>query len=225
MTPPLLYYCTGNTQKGLSSKLGGGSETAMAGPMYDFDPNNASTVKMPPYFHRKVIFGDYSRHYVWLVGLDTAGTRTSLERIKTNVSMTDIHMGPDGSIYLLDYDNGGVNSIQYTGTQKDYTACVWIKQGCTNPKYAEFDRTANMMKANSCLTPVAIRAPAGSSARMLPVAAFGMRRFVLPAGATGAVAYDLHGVRVAAISGRAGQAVELPSHAAAGVLIVEFTRD
>jgi cytochrome c len=225
VSPPALYYCTGNTQKGISSKLGGGSETAMAGPVYYFDPNLSSTVKMPPYFHGKAIFGDYSRHYVWLVTPDSSGTVTNLERIKTNVGMTDIHIGPDGTIYLLDYDNGGLNSIQYTGSQKDYTACAWIKQGCTDPKFAEYDKTANMMKTGSCLTAAAIKAPNGSSATTLSAFAFGARRFVLPAGSTGAVAYDVHGVRVAAVRGQAGQAVELPSRTADGVLFVKFTRD
>ncbi|MBW8887070.1 MAG: PQQ-dependent sugar dehydrogenase [Fibrobacteres bacterium] len=227
VSPPALYYCTGNTQKGLSSKLGGGSETAMAGPVYYYDPNLTSAVKMPPYFHGKEIFGDYSRHYVWLVTPDSTGTVTALERIKaSSPDMTDIHIGPDGTIYLLDYDNGGLNSIQYTGTQKDYTACSWIKQGCTDPKFAEYDKTANMMKPNSCLTAAAITAPeARSSAPMLSPVAFGARRFVLPAGTTGAAAYNVHGVRVAAVRGQAGQAVELPSRTADGVLFVKFTRD
>ncbi len=55
--------------------------------------------------------------------------------------------------------------------------------------------------------------------------AFGTRRFVLPPGSTGAVAYDLHGVRVAAVRGQAGQAVEWPSRSAEGVLFLKFTRD
>jgi cytochrome c len=223
-TPPLLYYCTGNTQKGLSSKLGGGSETAMAGPVYDFNPDLTSSVKMPPFFHRKALFGDYSRHYLWLVGTDTAGTLTSLDRIKANIGMTDIYYGPDGSIYLLDYDNGGVNSIQYTGSQKDYTACSWIKQGCTDPKFKEYDPAANMMKPNSCVSTAAIKAP-GASARTIPAIAFGSRRFVLPAGTTGAVAYDLHGVRVASVRGRAGETVSLPANAVEGVVLLKFTQD
>lgn len=227
VSPPALYYCTGNTQTGLSSKLGGGSETAMAGPVYYFDPNLVSTVKMPPYFHGKAIFGDYSRHYVWLVTPDSAGKVTALERIKASLtaSMTDIHIGPDGTIYLLDYDGGGLNSLQYTGSQKDYTACSWIKPGCTDPKYSEYDRTANMMKPGACLTAAALKSPDRPSAPTLSAFAFGTRRFVLPAGSTGAVAYDLHGARVAAVRGQAGQAVEWPSRAAEGVLFVKFTRD
>lgn len=228
VTPPVLYYCTGNTQKGISSKLGGGSETAMAGPVYYFDPNLSSTVKMPPYFHGKAIFGDYSRHYVWLVTTDSSGTGTNLERIKTNTAMTDIHFGPDGTIYLLDYDNGGVNSIQYTGSQKDYKACSWIKEGCTDPKYVEYDKAANLMAAGSCKTLGSTAVKAESflpSPRMLPGAAFGLRRLTLPAGATGAVAYDVHGARVAAVKGIAGQSVELPARNAEGMLLVKFTRD
>jgi cytochrome c len=220
---PLVYYSAKGLQKGLSTAMGSGNETVMAGPTYDFDPANTSAVKMPPYFHRKIIFGDYSRHYIWLASVDAVGALTKLERIKSSVAMTDIHMGPDGSIYFLDYDNGGVQSIQYTGSQKDYTACTFIKEGCTNPKYKEYDATANMMKPNSCLTTVAIKAPAGrSAARMLPGPAFGLRRFTLPAGTVGAEAYDVHGARVAAVKGKAGQAVELPARNADGILIIRY---
>jgi hypothetical protein len=222
---PLVYYSAKGLQVGLSKAMGSGSETVIAGPTYDFNPANASTVKMPPYFHRKVIFGDYSRHYLWLASVDANGALTKLERIKNSIGMTDIHMGPDGSIYYLDYDNGGVSSITYTGSQKDYTACSFIKPGCTDPKSASYDATANMMTAGAC-SGSAINAKTGrSAARMLRGQAFGLRRITLPAGTTGAEAYDVHGARVATVKGKAGQAVELPARNADGVLLIRYLAD
>jgi cytochrome c len=228
VSPPVLYYTVGNTQQGLSSKLGGGAETAMAGPIYQFEPGLTSAVKMPPYFHRKAIFGDYSRHYIWLVTLDNTGKATALEKIKGSVGMTDIHIGPDGTIYLLDYDNGGVNSIQYTGTQKDYKLCSFFKEGCVSPLFKEYDKSANLMGADACKTSVSISTKGNSflpAGRLLPGAVFGLSRLTLPAGATGAVAYDIHGTRVAAAKGIAGQTVELPNRNSQGMLFIKFTQD
>jgi glucose/arabinose dehydrogenase len=223
---PLIWYCANAYQKGLPAKLGGGAETVMIGPTYDFNPALNSAVKLPPYFHRKVIFGDYSRHYLWLMTLDTAGTLTNLERIKTGVTMTDLHLGPDGTLYILDYAGGGVLSLQYTGAQKDYKACGFIKEGCTNSRFAEYDRTANLNRPGACATPVALRPGAAPAPeRLLPGLAPYARRIRLPAGATGAEAFDVHGKRVAFARGRAGELVELRGGPAAGVLRVRFTRD
>jgi cytochrome c len=225
-TPPLVYYSAKGLQKGISQALGGGSETVMIGPTYDFNPANNSAVKMPPFFHRKVIFGDYSRHYLWLASVDTSGKLTALNRIKASVGMTDIHLGPDGTIYLLDYDNGGVNSIQYTGSQKDYTACSFIKEGCTNPAFVEYDRTANLSKPSACQTPVSL-APRMADGSRGPAfrLTFVSGSLTLPAGAKGAEIFDVHGARLARIRGKAGESVALPASAASGLALVRYIRD
>jgi len=78
--------------------------------------NLTSAVKLPPFFHRKVIFGDFSRHYIWLMTLDTAGTMTALDKIVTGPNVIDMDIGPDGTLYYLDYAAG-------TG-KRSFAACL-----------------------------------------------------------------------------------------------------
>lgn len=220
-SPPLIWYCANGSQKGLPAKLGGGSETVMIGPTYDFNPALVSAVKLPPFFHRKVIFGDYSRHYLWLMTLDAAGALTALDRIKTNISMTDLHLGPDGTLYVLDYGNGSVLSLQYTGAQKDHKSCSFIKEGCMDPKFSEYDKAANLQPAGACRTSVAVR-PGAAPARMAPAWFAAGRRIALPAGAVGIEAYGLDGRKVARVMSEGRSTIELPRHAGEGMVWVRF---
>ncbi len=223
--PPLVWYCANGLQKGIPAKLGGGSETAMMGPTYDFNPAVTSAVKLPPYFHRKVILGDYSRHYLWLMSLDAEGTLTNLERIRTNISMTDMEMGPDGSLYLLDYDNGAVLSLQYTGAQKDYKSCGFIKEGCMDTKYQEYDKTANLNSPAACKTTVSIRAIKAMSAPKPMAFLAGFRAVDLPIGVYGLEIFDMSGRKVWTYvrAGAEGKLrVELPAAIAGGLLRVRY---
>ncbi len=191
-TPPLVWYCNNAFQQGIPAKLGGGGETVMMGPVYDFSPTLTSNVKLPPYFHRKVLFGDYSRHYLWLMGLDADGVLKSLERVRGNINMTDMEMGPDGTLYLLDYDKGGVLSLRYSGTQKDYKSCGFIKEGCTDARFAEYDKAANLQTEGACKTSVGIRAVPVVAAKPLAFMA-GLRYVELPEKEMGFAAFNFSG--------------------------------
>jgi hypothetical protein len=223
-SPPLVWYCANGSQTGISAKLGGGGETVIIGPTYDFNPAVTSAVKLPPFFHRKVIFGDYSRHYLWLMTLDAEGALKALDRIKTNVTMTDLHMGPDGTLYVLDYSEGAIRSLQYTGAQKDPKSCSFIKEGCTDPKFAEYDKTANLQAAGACRTSVALK-PGAAPRRLAPGWFAAGRRIALPTGASGFEAYDMHGRRVAIVKAAGRAEAELPAGAAEGMVWVRFLAD
>ena len=224
VVPPLIYYCNNAYQKGLSSKLGGGGETVMAGPTYDFNPALVSAVKLPPFFHRKVIFGDFSRHYIWLMSLDTAGALTALDKIVTGPNVIDMEIGPDGTLYYLDYAAGTVFSLQYTGAQKDYKSCPFIKQGCMDPNFKEFDRTVNLNDPSQCKT-VSLRDP---SPRNPPVLMANPRLgFVdIPAGALGVEVFDVGGKRVFSDFTAGPARLRLPhSLTAQGLLYVAYPRN
>ena len=224
--PPLIWYCNKAFQKGIPAKLGGGGETIIAGPMYDFNPAVNSAVKLPPYFHRKLIFGDYSRHQIWLASVDASGTLTNLERIKAGYSMTDMAIGPDGSLYFLDYGAGTLYSLQYTGNQKDYKACPLIKEGCTDPKYAEYDRAANLQAAGACLTSVSLaRGSMGRAALRPGFVLPGFNVLELPDGAAGAELFDLSGRKVWSFmrSGTGGGLrVNMPSSLSGNLLRIRY---
>lgn len=223
--PPLVYYCMNAYQKGLSAQLGGGGEAVMAGPTYDFNPNLVSDVKLPPFFHRKVMFGCYSRHYIWLMTLDTAGTLTALNKI-ANIPyyITDMDMGPDGTLYFLDYEGGAVYSVQYTGAQKDYKACSFIKEGCMDPKYTEYDKANNLNKPSMCVT-VAIKRPDAKDKHVKLMPNLNLGRIDIPAGSTGVEIFTVSGKRIFSKSAVGPTQLELPKGIAdLGLLYVNFLK-
>lgn len=189
---PLVYYSAAAHQKGVSAKMGGGSEAVISGPTYDFNPNLTSAVKLPPYFHRKIIFGDHSRHSIWLMTVDTAGTLKEIEKILTGPNVIDFAIGPDGTLYYLDYGTGTIYSMQYVGNQKDWKSCSFIKEGCMDAKYREFDKTANLNNQGLCSTPVAIQSrPEGKKVTLMAIIPIGAIRVAAP---PWAVAIEIHTV-------------------------------
>jgi len=223
--PPLVYYCNNAYQKGVSAKLGGGGETVMAGPTYNFNPSLTSAVKLPPFFHRKVIFGDFSRHYIWLMTLDTAGTLMALDKIVTGPNVIDMDIGPDGTLYYLDYAAGTVFSLQYTGAQKDYKSCPFIKEGCMDPKFKEFDRGANLNTPSLCVNAVSIR-PFASHKNAALMAGLRMGVLDIPAWARGVELFDLAGKRVFASPVTGPARLDLPQNVAGqGLLYADFLRN
>lgn len=222
---PLVYYSAKALQKGVSAKLGAGGETIMIGPTYDFNPDLTSAVKLPPYFHRKVIMGDFTRHYLWLMTVGTDGTLKELERIRTGPNVIDMEMGPDGSLYYLDYGAGTVYSLQYTGTQKDWKTCAFIKAGCMDARFREFDPAANLNDPKTCATPVSTRPFAramvgpGTPSLLAP----GARRIPVPAGATLVEIRSASGSLIARLPAAGRAEVELPARlASADIRFVRF---
>lgn len=212
---PLVYYSAKTLQKGVSVKMGGGGEAIMSGPTYDFNPDLKSDVKLPPYFHRKIIFGDHARHYIWLMTVDTAGTLKELEKIRTGPNVIDMAIGPDGSLYYLDYGAGTVYSLQYTGAQKDWKSCSFIKEGCMDAKFREYDRTANLNNAKLCATPVSIhaRGPRGREDgryRLLAKPIDGSNRLSVPGWASAVEFYSVGGQKVFSASTRGLPEMDLP---------------
>ena len=212
---PLVYYSAKGLQKGVSTKMGSGSETIISGPTYDFNPDLKSDVKLPPYFHRKIIFGDYSRHYIWLMTVDTDGALKELEKVRTGPNVIDMDIGPDGTLYYLDYGAGTVYSLQYTGAQKDWKSCTFIKEGCMNSKFKEFDPTANLNNVKLCATPVSIQAlgPQGREDgryRLLADLMSGSNRLSVPAWAASVEIYAVTGNKVFAAPTRGRPELSLP---------------
>jgi hypothetical protein len=81
------------------------------------------------------------------------------------------------------------------------------------------------MKPGSCTTVSLKRQVARMPARVAAGIGMGMQRIVLPDGATGAAAYNVHGIRVASVRGKPGEAVELPARSVDGLLFIRYTRE
>lgn len=140
--PATIWYAASNTADW--KEVGTGSETAMAGPVYQFDASNPSTTKFPPQFHGRLLFYDWSRQVFRLITLDDQGKYKSIVNFPLNNpgsslgSVTGMEYGPDGSLYVLRYSNAGYGGegttgalyrVDYTGTYDPSCAPVSIAQG------------------------------------------------------------------------------------------------
>ena len=105
---------------------------AIGGPIYLFDANNPSPTKFPPQFRNTWIGFDFSGSHMWLMNLDSAnltvGAKTQADiglfKGLGLRSPLGAHYGPDGALYLLNYDgfystiNPGITRIDYLGNCK-----------------------------------------------------------------------------------------------------------
>jgi hypothetical protein len=81
----------------------------MAGPVYHFDPELDSDIKLPKYFDDTFIMYEWSRHRFWEVKLDDDGQPLKINRIFADLSFNrpmDVELGPDGALYVLEWGSG-----------------------------------------------------------------------------------------------------------------------
>lgn len=87
--------------------IGTGGRSAMAGPVYHFDPSLNSSVKIPAYYDKALFIFDWMRNWVFAVRLDENQNFTGLERFMPEAGdfrrPIDMEFGPEGSIYMLEY--------------------------------------------------------------------------------------------------------------------------
>ncbi|WP_237587035.1 PQQ-dependent sugar dehydrogenase [Pontibacter russatus] len=87
--------------------LGTGGRSAMAGPVYHYDPNLPSETKLPQYYDKALFIMDWMRNWIFAVRLDTALHYKSMEPFMpvtgNFIRPVDMEIGPDGAVYLLEY--------------------------------------------------------------------------------------------------------------------------
>lgn len=103
--PAFIWYPKGTSPE--FPMLGQGSNSAMAGPVYDADrfPEN-SRVKLPAYYNGKLFIYEWARSWVQVVSMNEEGDITQIEPFLPNeefVKPIEMELGPDGSIYMLEY--------------------------------------------------------------------------------------------------------------------------
>ena len=133
-TQPAFIWYPGSASTRFPVVNGGGGRTAMAGPVYYFDPNNKSATKLPKEFDHTLFIYEWSRNWIIAVHLDennniakNADGSTRMERIGQNMTFKrpmDMELGPDGCLYLIEYGTGWGNNkdtqivrLEYTGGQ------------------------------------------------------------------------------------------------------------
>ncbi len=95
---------------------GSGGRSAMAGPVYYFDPALKSPRKLPAEFDRTLFIYDWMRSWILAVKLDSQENIVSMKRFLPATSIKrpmDMELGPDGALYVLEW------GTQYNGGNAD----------------------------------------------------------------------------------------------------------
>ncbi len=78
-------------------ELGTGGRTAMAGPVYHFDPELDSRIKLPEYFDDTLFMYEWSRHQFFEVKLDQGGGLLKINRIFSSLAVQSSDGCRDGA--------------------------------------------------------------------------------------------------------------------------------
>jgi PKD repeat protein/type 1 glutamine amidotransferase len=130
-----IKYDGGNvTYNGVTTnEFGGGGEGPMAGPVYNFDPDLESDVKFPAYFDNHFFAGEWTRGWIRDIAMDAEGDVAGIDPFFDSMTLyaaMDMEFGPDGSLYVLDYGNGGY----FTGNENSAVYKInAINEGARSP--------------------------------------------------------------------------------------------
>ena len=133
-TQPAFIWYPGGPSARFPAVNGGGGRTAMAGPVYYFDPKNKSATKLPKEFDHTLFIYEWSRNWIVAVHLDDSDNiaknvdgSLKMERICKNMTFKrpmDMELGPDGCLYVIEYGTAWGNNkdtqivrLEYTGPQ------------------------------------------------------------------------------------------------------------
>ena len=105
----------------------------MAGPVYNFDPDLESDVKFPEYFDNHFFAGEWTRGWIRDIAMDAEGDVAGIDPFFDSMTLyaaMDMEFGPDGSLYVLDYGNGGY----FTGNENSAVYKInAINEGARSP--------------------------------------------------------------------------------------------
>ncbi|WP_198036675.1 ThuA domain-containing protein [Arenibacter algicola] len=102
--PALIYYPYVKSDE--FPLVGEGGRTAMAGPVYHFDAELQSDVKLPRYYDNGIFIYDWMRNWIMVVRTDKHGNYVGMEPFMPSTNfekIIDMELGPDGALYILEY--------------------------------------------------------------------------------------------------------------------------
>ncbi len=131
--PAFIYY-TGVPSTRFPAVNGGGGRTAMAGPVYYFDPKNPNPHKLPKEYDHTLFIYEWSRNWIVTVKLDAsdnlardAAGQPLMAKFCPNMTFKrpmDMELGADGCLYLIEWGTAWGNNkdtqivrLEFTGTQ------------------------------------------------------------------------------------------------------------
>lgn len=177
---------------------------------YRYNKNLASAVKLPAIFHKHMIWGNWSGDGIYVAKIDDAGkmvgtTKTEVFNNKTRNGHTDVQIGPDGAVYIVNYagffsadPKTRIDRYTYTGTQCNVDI-PWEKAGCQSK-----DPTVTLNVPEACFYPytddaVGVKGYEGRGPnrwRKMSANLGGLNRLLeIPEGITTVEIYDLKGAK------------------------------
>jgi cytochrome c len=128
--PAFIWYPSGGSTR-FPVVNGGGGRTAMAGPVYYFDPKNPSKTKLPKEYDHTLFIYEWSRNWIIAVHLDendriakNADGSLRMERMFKNMTFKrpmDMELGPDGCLYVIEYGTAWGNNRDSQIVRLEYT--------------------------------------------------------------------------------------------------------
>ncbi|MFJ6653428.1 PQQ-dependent sugar dehydrogenase [Microbacterium sp. NPDC091313] len=152
----------------------GSGQAPMGGPVYHYDASNPSTTKLPEHWDGKAFMGEWSQDYIAAFTVDWEEfTVGEIEDFLPNTALTannqpphdnptDLEIGPDGSMYVLDYGDGyfranpdaGLYRIDYVAGNKSPQASFTATPTSSSaaPLTVEFDASGSTDPEGGALT-------------------------------------------------------------------------
>lgn len=109
--PSWMHYPQGPSTK--FPLFGSGGRSACAGPVYHFDAGLKSATKLPAAFDNTVFLYEWMRNWIIAVKLDAQGERVEMTRFAPDLTFdrpTDLKIGPDGALYVIEFGKGWENN-------------------------------------------------------------------------------------------------------------------
>lgn len=106
--PAWIWYPYGTSPEFPQIPAGGG-RTAMAGPIYHYDPALDSPTKLPAYYDDTVFLYEWSRNWIQEVKLDDEGEILEINPFLPGLELIrpiTMRFGPEGALYLLEWGSG-----------------------------------------------------------------------------------------------------------------------
>ncbi len=105
------------------AELGTGGRSAIAGPVYHFDDKQESTNKLPAHYDNTLFIAEWMRQWIKAVMLDDDGKILRIEPFMPEevfLRPIDLEIGPDGSVYVLEFGSGWENNQDSRLSRVDY---------------------------------------------------------------------------------------------------------
>ena len=144
--PALIWFDNQKSERFPS--LGMGGRSIMAGPVYRYEENNPSNVKLPRHFDGRLFIYEWMRNWIQTVDLESDGPQITPFLPKTTWRRPiDMKFGLDGALYMIEYgdqwwknqDSRIVRVVYHRGNRKPVPVMTASETAGMHPLTIQFD--------------------------------------------------------------------------------------